>query len=80
MSASSALTSARTVVGVAEAAVSAARTRNSAERTSLETARLGMVAADPYDTSTALKAVQTQLETLYALTSRLSGMHLTDYL
>jgi len=80
MSASSALTSARTEVGVAEAAVSAARTRNSAERTSLETARLGMVAADPYDTSTALKAVQTQLETLYALTSRLSGMHLTDYL
>ena len=80
MSASSSLTSVRAEVGVAEAAVSDAQTRNSAERTGLETARLGMVSADPYDTATALKAVQTQLETLYALTSRLSGMHLTDYL
>lgn len=80
LSASSALTSARAEVGVAEEAVSSAQTRNRAERSSLETARLGMVAADPYDTATALKAVQTQLETLYALTSRLSGMHLTDYL
>lgn len=80
LSASSALTGARAEVGVAEEATAAAKTRNGAERTSLETARLGMVAADPYETSTALKAVQTQLETLYALTSRLSGMHLTDYL
>lgn len=42
--------------------------------------RANLVTADPFQTATALKEVQTQMETLYTLTSRLSGLKLVDYL
>ena len=54
--------------------------RNAAEASALQIARNGLVAADPYDTATAIQAVQTQIETLYTLTARLSRLSLTDYL
>jgi len=74
------LTAARTVLGTAEALISDAQTRNTAESASLTLARNAMIEADPYETATALEAVKTQIETLYTLTSRLSALTLTDYL
>ena len=80
LSAESALVSFRADLGVAEAAIDDARTRNSAEKSSLELARAELIGADPYESATALQAVETQLETLYTLTARLSALSLADYL
>ncbi|WP_413876623.1 flagellin [Albidovulum sp.] len=70
----------RARVGTVEAHVADAAARNSAEAAAIEITRNGLVAADPYDTASALEAVQTQIETLYALTARLSRLSLRDYL
>ncbi len=67
-------------VGTIEAQIDDCATRNSAEAAALGLARTGMTAADPYETATALKAVEAQIETLYTLTARLSALKLTDYL
>ena len=80
MAASGQATTLAARVGSAEAAIEVAATRNTSETSALEIVRSGMTAADPYDTATALEAVQGQLETLYMLTARLSELKLTDYL
>lgn len=67
-------------VGAAEAKLAEAATRNAAERSALERARADLLSVDPYSTATELEAVQGQLETLYALTARLSRLSLTDFL
>ncbi len=74
------LTQARTSIGTAEGLIAEAQTRNSTELSSLTVARTKLIEADPYESATALEAVQTQIETLYTLTSRLSSLTLTDYL
>ena len=74
------MTALRAGVGMVEARVADSAARNSAESSALGIARNGLIAADPYDTASALEAVQTQIETLYALTARLSRLSLTDYL
>jgi flagellar hook-associated protein 3 FlgL len=70
----------RADVGVVEERVSNAATRISAETTSLRLARADLVEADPYDTANAITDIQTRIETLYALTARLSKLTLTDWL
>ncbi|MEZ5777416.1 MAG: flagellin [Paracoccaceae bacterium] len=70
----------RAAVGSAEARISSAATRNSAESAALEIARGGIVAADPYETASALETIRTQIETLYTLTARLSRLSLADHL
>lgn len=70
----------RAGVGTVEAHIADAATRNAAEVSALEIARNGLISADPYDTATALEAVQTQIETLYTLTARLSRLSLVDHL
>lgn len=67
-------------LGSVEAAIAAAETRNSAEAAALQTARGTIAAADPYETGTALEAARSRLETLYALTARLSRLSLADFL
>lgn len=67
-------------IGVAEARIEAVQTRTSAETSALQIARNGMVAADPYDTAVRLTAVETQIETLNAVTARLSKLSLVGYL
>lgn len=74
------LTPWRADVGLQEAAVERAITRNAAERTALSLARSDMLAADPYETASALTEAETSLQNLYALTARLSRLSLTDYL
>lgn len=76
----SALSELRGVVGTVEEQIATAQTSNESEKSSLSIAKNKLIGIDEYDTATALEAVQTQLETLYTLTSRLTQLSLTDYL
>jgi flagellar hook-associated protein 3 FlgL len=67
-------------VGDAEAAIERARVRNESEGAAAERARAAIVEADPFQAATELQALQGQLETLYAITARLSGLSLTNFL
>lgn len=67
-------------VGSAQARIDTAASQNAAERTALQIARSGIVAADPYEVATELQNLQVQLETVYTITARLSGLSLTNYL
>ncbi|MDE3026791.1 MAG: flagellar biosynthesis protein FlgL [Paracoccaceae bacterium] len=69
-----------TSIGVVQAQIDTATTKNSAEISSLQVARSGLIAADPYATATALQAAQNQLDTLYSVTARISSLSLTNYL
>ncbi len=70
----------RSSVGVAQEVVDATVDRNDAEKTALSIARSGLLSADPFDTATALREVEGRMESMYALTARLSRLSLTDYL
>jgi flagellar hook-associated protein 3 FlgL len=74
------LASAQGQLGYIQAQVEDASTRNSAQISSYSIARNTLVSSDPFDTATRLEAVQTQLETQYTLTARLSRLSLTEYL
>lgn len=67
-------------LGIVEARIEAAATRNDATATALQLARSRMVSADPYTAATELEAAQTRLETLFSITARLSRLNLTDFL
>ncbi|MBV0891975.1 hypothetical protein KTN05_08940 [Paracoccus sp. Z118] len=74
------LTKMQAAVGVAQATVEQAATRNGAEISSLKIMQSKLVSADPYETATALTEAQGRLESLYALTARLSRLSLAEYL
>ncbi len=67
-------------LGVAEAQIGSAATRNANELASLQIARNDIVSADPYETASKLEETQTQLEKIYTITARLSRLSLVDYL
>lgn len=67
-------------LGTAQSQIETASTRNSAETSVLQIARNGITAVDPYETATRLEATRHQLETLYALTARISRLSLVDFL
>lgn len=67
-------------LGTVEAQVGAAEIRNSAETSGLHIALAELLAVDPYETAARLEAAQTQLETLYTLTARMTRLSLVDYL
>jgi flagellar hook-associated protein 3 FlgL len=67
-------------VGSAQARIETASTQNASEKTALEIARSGIVSVDPYEVATQLQNLQVQLETIYTITARLSGLSLTNYL
>lgn len=70
----------RADLGFTEARIDESATRIAAEKTSLEYARGELLGVDPYDTATKLETVQFQLESLYAVTVRLSRLSLVDFL
>ncbi|WP_099824776.1 flagellin [Oceaniglobus indicus] len=80
LSASGGITILRADVGTLEHRIETARTRNASERAATNFALYELVAADPYDTATDLQAVQTQLETFFSVTARLSQLTLSGYL
>lgn len=67
-------------LGTVQARIDRTETRNAAERSSLTVARNDMVAVDPYETAVRFEAVSSQIETLHAVTARLSRMTLVDFL
>ncbi|MFN3971558.1 MAG: flagellin [Gemmobacter sp.] len=67
-------------IGAAEARIETAAQRNAAETSALEIARAGLLAVDDYTAATRLEAAQTRLETLYAVTARMSRLSLVDFL
>ena len=67
-------------LGVQQAKIESASSSNANEIAALQIARKDLLGVDDYETATNLEAVQTQIETLYTLTSRLSRMSLVDYL
>ncbi|WP_039018711.1 flagellin [Halocynthiibacter namhaensis] len=80
LTAESAVLDIRSNVGVIEAQIEQASVRNTTETNVLTIARAGLLEADPYKTATELQAAQTQLETLYTLTARLSQLSLSRYI
>ena len=67
-------------IGIAQQTLNEAAVRNASEETALGIARSGLVAADPFASAAELEATRVQLETLYALTVRLSGLSLVEAL
>lgn len=67
-------------VGSVEERVETLRVRHQSESSALSQLYNEMIGADPYETATILQDVQTQLETHYTLTARLSQLSLTEYL
>lgn len=67
-------------IGSTEQRLAEMQTRNAAEQSALGIARSGLISADPYATAADLESARVQLETLFAITSRLSGMSLLGYL
>jgi len=67
-------------VGMSEQRIDTALSRNAAEKLTLEMATAELVQSDPFILATELEAVQTNLETLFAVTARLSRLSLTDFM
>ena len=67
-------------LGSTEANIINTGVQNDAEKSALETARLGLLSVDPYETAAKLQEAQTQLETLFSITARLSRLSLVNYL
>lgn len=70
----------RANLGTVEAQIETASTQTASEISALEIVRIELLSVDPYDAASELEAVQTQLETLYALTARISRLSLVDFL
>lgn len=67
-------------IGTVEAQIETARARNSAEKTALGILRSDIGSVDPYEAATRLQTVQSQLESLYLVTARVSRLSLAEYL
>lgn len=74
------LTTLRADLGFTEARIEAGRARLSSEKTSLELARNALLAVDPFETATQLQSAQSQLESLYAVTVRISRLSLAEFM
>ncbi len=67
-------------IGTVEAHIDTVTAQSASEISALEIARNQLLSVDNYETASELEAVQTQLETLYALTARVSRLSLVDFL
>ena len=80
LTANNSITYLRADLGAVEARIDEAATRNSAESAALQLALSAIISVDPYEVASALQETQTQLETLYTITARMSQLHLVDFL
>lgn len=76
MNAESAIVGTRARIGLVENAIDRANVANAAEEAALRSARSELTDVDIYEVATELEAVQGQLELLYAITARNSGLSL----
>ncbi|MGR3702303.1 MAG: flagellin [Paracoccaceae bacterium] len=70
----------RADLGFAEARIEEGRVRLSSEKTSLEIARNTLLSVDMYEKASLLETAQSQLESLYAVTVRLSRLSLSEFM
>jgi len=70
----------RAQLGFAEERIAQAQARIDAETTSLGIARNDLLSVDIFESATALEQAQTQLETLYTVTSRTARLNLASFL
>lgn len=70
----------QTKVGLSQEQLASRSVRNSAERSTLEMARNDLRSIDPFEAATELEQVQFQLQSLYAITSRMSQLSLVNFL
>jgi len=75
-----AMTGLRASLGATRERIEEREIANRSETVALEIARAELLDVDPYETAIEFQACETQLETLYALTARLSKLTLTNYL
>lgn len=80
LEASAATTQLQARLGNLQALVAAGQTRLETESATLSISQNDLENADPFEIATRLEAVQTQLETHYTVTSRLSRMSLVEYI
>ena len=80
MSAGESLIRLQAKVGLSENQIEVLTVRHTSERTSLQMARNDLLSIDPYYAATELEQVQFQLQSLYAITSRMSQLSLVNYL
>ncbi|MBB97819.1 MAG: flagellar hook protein [Rhodobacteraceae bacterium] len=80
LNAQSSLTSLQADIGAAQERIESAKTRNAAARIGFEQARTTLVGADAFETATRLDDVQVRLESLYAVTARMSRLSLLNYI
>lgn len=78
--ASDGLTVRRAEIGFTEGRIESARIRSETEINALRTARAALTEVDPFETALRLQEVQLQLETIYAVTARVSYMSLAQVL
>ena len=67
-------------IGISEARIDEASTRNESESNALQVLKYDLLGVDAYDAATRMETAQNQLETLYAVTARLSRLSLVDFL
>jgi len=70
----------RANLGTIEAQIETTLTQTASEISALEIVKTELLSVDPYTAASELEAVQTQLETLYATTARMSRLSLVDFL
>jgi len=75
-----ALIDARARLGTTQARIDDSTARLSSERSVLESARTELLAVDPYKAATELENLQFRMETLYAVTVRLSRLSLAEFM
>lgn len=80
LSSQSNLSGLRANLGLVEAEIETAQAGNSASKAAIQLTRAELTGVDPYRTAVELEAAQSQLETLYTLTSRMSRLSLADFL
>ncbi|MFN4154018.1 MAG: flagellar biosynthesis protein FlgL [Paracoccaceae bacterium] len=80
MAGQDALTNLAARLGISEGRIEAAQSRNAIDLLSHEMAQADLIRSDPERLAMELEAMQTNLETVFAITARLSRLSLTDFL
>ena len=70
----------RADIGLLQERIEDAGVRNASRQSAFELARVDIIAADPFETASQLESTRAQLEALYTVTARLSGLTLTSFL
>lgn len=74
------ITDIRAALGSDQARIEDALTRSAAERSATEIARARMIARDPFEAASEFQALEAQMQSVYAVTARLAGLSLTNFL